>query len=604
MTAAKSEQGGRGFRLDLDAATADALSDLRIELRRRRPRITDSEVALEVIRSTLGIDTENGQRPESFNAEQATLGAMLIDSKAAAEVIAVASSQFPEVWSQRRRRVIVRWPLIFLDRRHRAIAAAIHAVHREGRAIDLVTVANALKRNADAHRIGATVEFLEALPAASPNPDHVLEHFGIIVEKHEARSALRIGRDLIATLSTEQERPAAAIRDAIERFGAIAIRGESVRSMSMDSTETRAHLLEELRRLRDGRSAIPTPIASLNRHVAGWPQKGIAVIRAPMKLGKTSFITNAVLTAAGVVHRIDPAGRVVLIVCEDSPEDFYQRVASALGYVDRDVWLKMSRSYRDPDVIREEIAELERQSLDGNFAEKTETEKRLKKVRDELEETETDLEEIERADRIYRQVVDEFLPSLPIDLFWSAAPKTEAIRDFIENQVIRRGRRPVILFLDYIQKVRPHNRRHFAEWAEKIEGSMEILREWITEFGFSIVCASQSDPGERHHASEKRMERTKRSTLGTKGRGGWGPEMACELPIEIDRESYDDTTKTAQIETAEIIVKPGRRYRPRRLRVDYSGAFGLWRDHNELRGELLEAGVLDTEIVDDDDLPF
>ena len=125
---------------------------------------------------TENIDNVKGP-PHDIGAEQATLGACLIEASAVERAFAIVEQKdfYPEV--------------------HRLIFAAMVAVHERGDPVDLVTVSAELRRGEQLEAVGGG-EYLTALISKVPTAAHVLRYAEIVAEKGALRQAARLGEDL------------------------------------------------------------------------------------------------------------------------------------------------------------------------------------------------------------------------------------------------------------------------------------------------------------------------------------------------------------------------------------------------------------------------
>jgi len=121
---------------------------------------------------------DNKPPPQDIEAEQAVLGACLIEPSAAERAFAIVEQQdfYPEV--------------------HRLIFGAIQAVHRRGEPVDLVTVSAELRRLDQLEDCGGGDYLTKGLIGKVPTAAHVVRYAGIVAEKSVLRQSARLGEDL------------------------------------------------------------------------------------------------------------------------------------------------------------------------------------------------------------------------------------------------------------------------------------------------------------------------------------------------------------------------------------------------------------------------
>ena len=108
--------------------------------------------------------------PHSAEAEASVLGALLLDKDA---IIAVAEFLLPDD---------------FYDERHKDIYEAILSLYEERVPVDVLTVAEKLKKQKDLKRVGGA-SYLTDIANKVPTAAHV-EHYGKIVKDQAVKRAL------------------------------------------------------------------------------------------------------------------------------------------------------------------------------------------------------------------------------------------------------------------------------------------------------------------------------------------------------------------------------------------------------------------------------
>jgi replicative DNA helicase len=241
------------------------------------------------------------------------LGAMLIEREAIPKAIEVLPDD------------------AFYDPRHARIYDAILGLFEKGHPVDMITLADELKRRGQLDAIGGAY-FLSDLTTRVATAANVEYHARIIAEKS-------ILRKLIETLSSNIVRAYDPSVDAFEvldeteseifRISDTQLR-RAAQSMSSVLSETLENL-EAIHGKESGITGVPTGFRSLDSVTGGWQRSDLVVIAARPSMGKTAFALALARNAA--LHPTDPCG-VVIFSLEMSAQQLAQRLLTSEARVD------------------------------------------------------------------------------------------------------------------------------------------------------------------------------------------------------------------------------------------------------------------------------
>src|SRR5258708_8570368 len=221
--------------------------------------------------------------PHSIEAEISVLGALILDKDA---VIAVA--EFLQAGH-------------FYDDRHREIYETIISLYEERAPIDLLTVAEKLKKRKSLKRVGSQ-EYLTELLERVPTAAHV-EHYGRIVKELAVKRALMSSATKLVEMSFDEGIGAAELLDKAESeiFSLtqtnVAKGFVSVRAGLADSFDR----LDELHKMDSGLRGVPTGFKDLDGMLAGLQKSNLIILAARPRMGK--YVTGDTL----VLHPISGA---------------------------------------------------------------------------------------------------------------------------------------------------------------------------------------------------------------------------------------------------------------------------------------------------------
>lgn len=248
--------------------------------------------------------------PNSVEAEESVLGAVLLDSDAAN--IALEKLH----------------PDDFYRPSHQAIFDAVLVLFNANEPIDAVTVAEGLRRTEMLDRVGGLgylTELINAVPATSN-----IEHYAAIVEEHALRRRLmRVGGN-ISKLATSVDQAIGDVLDRAEQsVYAVSERRVGDGLAPIDPLLGPAiERAEELHRLGGEVTGLPTGLRDLDRKLAGLHPTNLVVIAARPGMGKTTLALNI---AQNVAIHGEP---VAVFSLEMSREEIVSRMLCSQGRID------------------------------------------------------------------------------------------------------------------------------------------------------------------------------------------------------------------------------------------------------------------------------
>lgn len=213
--------------------------------------------------------------PQDTEAEQATLGSMLLESEAAARAFGVIG------------------PDDFYREAHRLICQAMMAVNNRSEPVDLVTVSAELRRNGQLENVGGG-EYLTALINRVPTAAHVTRYANIVAEKALLRRLIQAGAEIQGLAYDDPSDVGMTLDKAEQRIFEIA-----ERRMSGDFAhigplvqETWDKLDRAFRNPRESQG-VPTSIADFNKISSGLQGGDLIIVAGRPSMGKTSLAINS-----------------------------------------------------------------------------------------------------------------------------------------------------------------------------------------------------------------------------------------------------------------------------------------------------------------------
>lgn len=261
--------------------------------------------------------------PHDNEAEQAVLGAILIDKDAIISVSQLISSEN------------------FYDDRHQEIYSAMLSLYEERKPIDLLTLTDVLKKKKMYEKVGGS-SYLSSLTNVVPTAANSEYYAGIIREKYVRRSLIQISSKVAEDAFTD-DKEANEILSASEQE-IFKISQEHVKQGFIHIKDTLAESfdrLEELQKTGAGLRGVETGFTDLDNLLSGLQASNLIILAARPGQGKTAFVINIAQHVA-IANKL-PVGVFSL---EMSKEELVDRLL--VSQSDIDAWkLKTGRLQED-----------------------------------------------------------------------------------------------------------------------------------------------------------------------------------------------------------------------------------------------------------------
>ena len=251
------------------------------------------------------------QAPQSHEAEQAVLGAMLLDQDAALKAAELLDDT------------------MFYREGHRLLFRAMIALTERGDVIDPVTLRDELMRRGDLDRAGG-MEYLGALIDVVPTAANVEYHARIVRDKAVLRRLIEAATSIIQQAHEGRTTSAELLDHAEHRVFQIAQLKRSEEFVRLK--ELIWPTMERIEQLQSGAGAltgVPSGFVDLDRYTAGFQRADLVIIAARPSMGKTALALNIVQHAA-----IEHNTGVAFFSLEMSKDQLVQRLLCSEGLVD------------------------------------------------------------------------------------------------------------------------------------------------------------------------------------------------------------------------------------------------------------------------------
>lgn len=261
--------------------------------------------------STTATDPFRGRpAPWSPEAEQAVLGAMLLDNDAALRAAELVSDG------------------MFYREAHRRLYRALRALVDHQMVVDHITIREELERRGDLEAIGG-IEYLDELVNAVPTTANLEYHARILRDKAIQRRLIEAATEII-TETYEQARPAGDLLDSAESriFKIAQSRNDAGFTRLKEMLWPTMERIEKLQGRDNSLTGVPSGFKALDDLTTGFQPSELVIVAARPSMGKTAFCLNLATHAAIEGHG------VALFSLEMSKDALVQRMLCAEARVD------------------------------------------------------------------------------------------------------------------------------------------------------------------------------------------------------------------------------------------------------------------------------
>ncbi|WP_339205788.1 replicative DNA helicase [Paenibacillus sp. FSL K6-3182] len=267
--------------------------------------------------------------PQNLEAEQAVIGAILLQSEALITAMERVRSDD------------------FYSGPHRQIYEAMVEIAENNQPVDLVTLTAHLQDQHLLEEIGG-VSYLAKLANSVPTAANVDYYAQIVEEKSMLRRLIRTATNIVSDGYANSEDVGVLLGDAEKQILEISNRRSgsgfiSIRDVLMEVFEK----VEQLYQDKGGTTGIPSGFTDLDRMTAGFQRSDLIIVAARPSVGKTAFALN-VAQNVGVRARetvaifsleMSAAQLVQRMICAEANVDA-QRMRT--GHLEGDDWEKLT----------------------------------------------------------------------------------------------------------------------------------------------------------------------------------------------------------------------------------------------------------------------
>ncbi len=209
--------------------------------------------------------------PHNSEAEQACLGAVLIDPESVANVLRFLR------------------PEDFYVNANREVFAGIVSLYEKGQKADLITLTDELRLLGTLERMGGP-GYIANLTSVTPSSANVEYYARIVQEASVRRNLLRLSADIISRAHDDSTESAVVLDEAQARIFEIcnnrqAVSYKSVKELLPETIKT----IEKLFKNKSAYTGIPSGLPDLDSMTSGFQDSELVIIGARPSVGKTAL---------------------------------------------------------------------------------------------------------------------------------------------------------------------------------------------------------------------------------------------------------------------------------------------------------------------------
>ncbi len=250
--------------------------------------------------------------PHDLDAEQATLGSIMLNPAALNEIIDIFNAE--SCYSEK----------------HRIIFKAMIDLFSKNEPIDLLSLSTSLKSRGQLEQIGGRA-YLTDLTNSVPASTNVKHYAGIVYKKALMRKLIEAGEHLSTVGFSESDTDVETIMDEAEKK-IFAITGDPKGQKFVSIKQSLTEVWDQLEKLHSGDGGpggVPTGYPALDNLLGGLHKSDLIILAARPSVGKTTLALDIARNAA-VKSKI-PVG---IFSLEMSANQLTQRMLSAQSHVD------------------------------------------------------------------------------------------------------------------------------------------------------------------------------------------------------------------------------------------------------------------------------
>lgn len=232
----------------------------------------------------MAIELKDKVPPHNIDAEQAVLGALLLEWGAMSDVVTMLKADR------------------FYSFQNQMIFEAMVSLFKQNVHGDTLTIINELTKLGKIEQAGGTA-YIASLTDTVPTAANVSYYVGIVLDAAVRRDLIRMSSELRASSFDETRSSRTLLEDAEKSIFTLSDHNESTQIYEMkDVVSTTIELIDRRYKNNSELTGVPSGIARLDTMTSGFQKSEFIVIGARPSIGKTAFALSMMQTIAVEKH--------------------------------------------------------------------------------------------------------------------------------------------------------------------------------------------------------------------------------------------------------------------------------------------------------------
>ena len=249
--------------------------------------------------------------PQNIEAEMAVLGSMLLEEEAVGNAVEIVNESY------------------FYRDAHQKIYLAITDLFQSNKAVDLITLAEALEKSGQLEEVGGP-SYLASLANVVPTAANVVYYAKIVKEKYLLRTLIKVATKIIST-SYEPREDVDVILDEAEKmvFDIVSRRVVGEVLELKEIIKKNVEIIDGLYQKKKHITGIATGFDDLDKSTAGFQNSDLIIIAGRPSMGKSALAT-CIAEHVGVLEKRP----VAIFSLEMAKEQLGQRMLCSHAKID------------------------------------------------------------------------------------------------------------------------------------------------------------------------------------------------------------------------------------------------------------------------------
>lgn len=276
--------------------------------------VSDLKTNKKTILGNMPFELQGRIPPHSRELEEAVLGAMMLERDKADLVIDILTEKH------------------FYLPEHQYVFKAIYELHKDGKAIDLLTVNNELRNKGHLDLAGGSF-YLAQLTNKVSSGANIEFHARLLSQKFIQRELIRVSGEISVEAFNDSLDAFAMLDESEKKLYEIKNASLKKNFLGIKSLISRAMIdLEERgQQENDGITGVASGFMSLDTYTAGWQKSDLIILAARPAMGKTAFAMSLARNAA-----VDFGKKVLVFSLEMADVQLVNRLISAEAEIPSD----------------------------------------------------------------------------------------------------------------------------------------------------------------------------------------------------------------------------------------------------------------------------